>query len=271
MQDTTCVTFLQWLLPQLNMRWNGFRKVKRQVCKRIDRRISELCLTDVESYRTYLKENSAEWKILDHFCRITISRFYRDRSVFNFLGQEVLPSLETSFLKLHQPFFRVWSAGCASGEEPYTLSILWNYLFQKKYPDVRPEIIATDIDPTVLARARRGRYQESSLRELPSAWQASAFNRLGNLHSIRDYHKDSVSFFLMDVRDKAPDAHFHLILCRNLAFTYFDMDLQEEILDRLYSKLETGGVLIIGSHEILPANNLSLRQWQDNMPVYQKY
>lgn len=271
MKDNTCVTFLQWLLPQLNMRWRGFRKVRRQVCKRIDRRISELCLKDVQSYRTYLEKNPGEWKILDQFCRVTISRFYRDRSIFDFLGNEVLPVLETNFFKQQTGTFRVWSAGCASGEEPYTLSILWHQLARNKFPDVHPEIIATDIDRVVIQRAQKGRFPKTSLRELPPSWQTEAFTRCGDLYSIKNVYRSSVSFFTMDIRHQAPDGRFHLILCRNLAFTYFDNSLQGEILHMLYNKLATGGFLIIGSHETLPACDLSLHKLHEDMPVYQKY
>ena len=81
MKDDRCVGFLQWLLPQLHMRWQGFRKVRTQVCKRIQRRISELELTDVDAYRQYLLTHADEWRILDHSCRVTVSRFYRDKVV----------------------------------------------------------------------------------------------------------------------------------------------------------------------------------------------
>ncbi len=93
MNDEECVRFLQWALPKLHLRWAGFRKVRRQVCKRIDRRLSELELTDTDAYRLYLESHPIEWESLDSFTRITISRFYRDRYVFDFLKRETLPAL----------------------------------------------------------------------------------------------------------------------------------------------------------------------------------
>lgn len=75
MKDTECVEFLQWALPRLHMRWQGFRKVRGQVCKRIGRRIRELNLGEGADYRTYLESHPAEWSVLDDLCRITISRF----------------------------------------------------------------------------------------------------------------------------------------------------------------------------------------------------
>jgi hypothetical protein len=93
MKNTECVAFLQWALPQLGMRWPGFRKARRQVCRRIGRRLCELGLPDVAAYRACLEQNPAEWQVLDSACRITISRFYRDRNVFESLQNAVLPVL----------------------------------------------------------------------------------------------------------------------------------------------------------------------------------
>lgn len=90
MTDQDCVQFLKWSLPQLSLRWNGFRKVRNQVCKRIDRRVHELGLDDVSEYRALLERNKAEWGKLDSLCRVSISRFYRDREVFRCVEQEVL-------------------------------------------------------------------------------------------------------------------------------------------------------------------------------------
>ena len=93
MTDCECVEFLQWALPQLGLRWPGFRKVRRQVHKRIVRRLSELSLTRLSEYRDYLVIHSNEWALLDKLSRISISRFYRDRDVFNHLRDEILPDL----------------------------------------------------------------------------------------------------------------------------------------------------------------------------------
>ncbi len=106
MRDADCVQFLQWALPRLDLRWDGFRKVRRQVCRRISRRLAELGLSDGAAYRTYIEGNADEWDRLDGFCRITISRFWRDPAVFQSLRDDVLPVLG--------PTVSVWSAGCAS-------------------------------------------------------------------------------------------------------------------------------------------------------------
>jgi hypothetical protein len=93
MSDTDCVQFLQWALPRLRMRWPGFRKVRRQVCRRIERRTHELGLPDLVAYHRYLESQPAEWTILDSLCHVTISRFCRDRQTFVSLERKVLPVL----------------------------------------------------------------------------------------------------------------------------------------------------------------------------------
>jgi chemotaxis protein methyltransferase CheR len=224
-----CVAFLQWALPRLGRRWPGYRKVRRQVCRRARRRAAELGLGSLAAYREHLERHPDEWAVLDGLANVTISRFQRDRGVFEYLRAEVL-----------RPGLRVWSAGCASGEEPYTLALLCDAL----------DILATDVDEAVLRRAEAARYPASALRELPPELRERAFGADGVL--ARRY-RDRVAFTRHDVRDDPPPGPFGLVLCRNLAFTYFDEDVQRATLRRIASVTAPGGVLVIGAHERLPA------------------
>ena len=99
MKDADCVALLQWALPRLRMRWAGFRKVRGQVCKRIRRRMGALGIDSVSAYRQYLERHDSEWDELDALCRISISRFYRDRGVFTFLQDTVLPELAAGVIE----------------------------------------------------------------------------------------------------------------------------------------------------------------------------
>jgi len=128
MKDDECVNFLQWALPRLQMRWAGFRKIRSRVCKRIQRHISNLQLSGVAEYQTYLQTHAEEWRKLDEICQVTISRFYRDKMVFAYLAETVLPALCQQVLQQERRELRVWSAGCASGEEPYSLGSVMDIL-----------------------------------------------------------------------------------------------------------------------------------------------
>ena len=95
-----------------------------QVCKRVGRRLKELGLTELGEYRKHLETHPEEWVILDGFCRITISRFFRDRGVYETLGSQVLPDLARRCASTGESATNIWSAGCGAGEEPYSIAIL---------------------------------------------------------------------------------------------------------------------------------------------------
>ena len=270
MNDRDCVEFLQWSLPRLHLRWQGFRKVRGQVCKRIDRRLAELGLPDVIAYRKYLESNNAEWEKLDALCGITISRFYRDQEAFQFLEQEVLAVLCREADARGEREFRCWSIGCASGEEPYTLALLWDMVTARQFPALSFTIFASDIDPLMIRRAEEGCYRSGSYAGLPAEWRKHAFFRKGELSWIRDEVKKRVVFREQDIRKAAPEERFHLILCRNLAFTYFDPALQQEVLSRICERLLPGGALVTGIHESLPEGCRELTTWPGGKGIYRK-
>ncbi|UCF04508.1 MAG: chemotaxis protein CheR [bacterium] len=253
MTDRECTKFLQWCLPQLRMRWGGFRKVRRQVCKRIGRRIGELELTGAAAYRAYLEDHPGEWRRLDSLCRVTISRFYRDRAVFDALRTTVLPEIARTALERGEREVLFWSAGCASGEEAYTLNIIWKCDTETgalNAPQLR--ILATDSDPHLLERTERGCYTEGSLRELPDDLKRRAFTKTDEGYVIRDEYRKGMEYIEQDIRRNLPAGPFHLVMCRNLVWTYFEESLQRELLYRITERLTPVGFLVTGSHETLP-------------------
>lgn len=258
MSDTECTAFLQWALPQLNLRWFGFRKVHRQVCKRLKRRMSDLGVADFADYRTRLEAGAAEWRVLDECCHITISRFFREKRVFEVLRSRVLPHIAECTHR-EERAARMWSAGCASGEEPYTLKILWDLEVTRSYPGGVPlSIIATDADGIMLARADKACFPAGSLRELPPPLFNQAFDREDALYCLKCQHREGIAFLHQDLRLDAPSGPFDLILCRYVAFTYFSLPLQEQVLLRLRERLSPEGYLVIGGDERLPRDDPGL-------------
>jgi chemotaxis protein methyltransferase CheR len=251
MTDAEFVAFLQWSTPRLGLRWRGFRNVRGTVRKRLRKRMAELGIQDLNAYRVRLESHPEEWSVLNAMCRIPISRFYRDRAVFDMLRDEIVPERARAARETGQRV-RIWSAGCASGEEPYTVAILWHLHIASSCPDIALEILATDADETMLARARRGCYAGGSLPELPSHWRVEAFRQEGPLWCVRDEFRQEIAFRCEDLRTTAPDGPFDVVLCRNVAFTYFDEALQYVVAERLLGRLRPGGVLVLGNHEALP-------------------
>ncbi|MGE5277115.1 MAG: CheR family methyltransferase [Acidobacteriota bacterium] len=264
------VELLQWALPRLSFAWPGFRRVRRQVCRRIGRRVQDLKLPDWEAYRLYLETHPEEWALLDSLCRIPVSRFFRDRVVFERIGTEVLPGLAQAAMARGERRLNCWSAGCASGEEPYSLMILWRSELARRFPDLSLAIIATDIDEKLIERARAARYRASSLRELPSEWIDSAFARSGSVFELRQEFRQGIEFRCEDIRKRTPAGPFDLILCRNLAFTYFGAPLQRETAERILRELRPGGALVVGLRERLPEGMAGVAAWDPRLKIYRK-
>ena len=260
--DDACVAFLQWALPRLGKRWPGYRKVRRQVCRRARRRAAELGLDDLAGYRAHLERHPEEWPALDALTCITISRFHRDRGVFAFLESSVLPTLGADARGL-----RAWSAGCASGEEPYTLAILWELARDPRLAGVHLQILATDIEQAMLRRAREACYTPGSLRELLDTWRREAFD---SELCLRPRFRRAVTVARHDLRGPAPGGPFDLVLCRNVAFTYFDTDGQRAVLARLAGAMPAGAALVVGAHERLPDGAPWFAPWSPSHGVWRR-
>jgi chemotaxis protein methyltransferase CheR len=263
--DQACVAFLQQVLPQLGLRWPGFRKVRRQVCKRLARRRKALDLADLDAYRAYLAAHPEELAVVDALCRISISRFYRDRAVWDRLYATVLPERAAA---RRDGTLRCWSAGCASGEEPYSLALCWHLDLAARCPGVTLEILATDADARLLDRARAACYPSGCLKELPRDWLPRAFERRDRVYCLRPALRAGVTLACQDLRRAMPDGPFDLILCRNLAFTYFDAAGQAAAARRLAQRLVPGGALVLGRRETLPDAVTALRRPDPDLPIY---
>ncbi len=134
------------------------------------------------------------------------------------------------------------------------MSIVWWFSVAPRFPDAELEIVASDADHHLLMRAGRGVYPAGTLRELPLEWREQAFRAVGETFELQADFKRQITWLRQDLRKEMPDGPFDLVLCRNLAFTYFDPSLQRKILEGLTSRLRPGGVLVVGIHESLPVD-----------------
>jgi chemotaxis protein methyltransferase CheR len=270
MQDAECVRFLQWALPRLHLRWPGFRKVRKQVCKRLARRLNALHVEDLDAYQQFLSEHPEEWHTLDGLCRVVITRFYRDKLVFAKLVEDILPQLAVAALESDREKLRVWSVGSASGEEAYTLAMLWEELLAPRYSQLRLAILGTEIDPCLLERCRQACYPASAVKNLPAVLRDAAFTKTGEVYCLKPRYQTSVRFEQQDIRASLPGDMFDLILCRNLVFTYFDEPLQRSLLQRLLARLRPGGWLVVGVHEKLPVGVEGVSVVSERLGLYRK-
>jgi chemotaxis protein methyltransferase CheR len=267
-QERDCTAFLQWALPRLDRSWSGYRRVRRLVCKRLAQRLKALGLADLDAYRRRLAARPEEWRELDALCGIPVSRFYRDRGVYDALERRVLPVLmETAAARRA---IEAWSAGCASGEEPYTLALIWAIRLQPRFPEAGLRIVATDSNAEVLARARAGCYARSSLKELPGDLRTQGFEEKDGSWCIRNRFR-VVEFRQQDLREAMPEGPFDLILCRNVVLTYYRPPLRDVIMTRVVDRLRPGGALVVGAHEAIPPGLSDLAAWPGTRMIYRKH
>lgn len=258
MTDSELVSFLSQVAPRLGLRAAGYRRVRGTVRKRLSRRLAALGL-DLAAYTSYLETHPDEWQWLDHSCRITISRFGRDAPVFERLMNHVLPERAAAAAGAGRTSLRIWSAGCASGEEAYAVAIAFRARVAPLHPWLELGVLGTDLVPAVLNRARRGGYPPGNVHELPQGLRTLAFERRSGELFVRSEYRRGVAFALADLREARPPGPFDVILCRNCAFTYFAEPLQHRVTTALSAALRPGGVLVVGAGEALPDGHAELR------------
>jgi chemotaxis protein methyltransferase CheR len=257
----TCRDLLQWALPRLQKRVQGYRKVRKQVCRRISQRMKELQIQDLQTYKMYLENNDDEWEVLDKMTFITISRFFRDRWQWEQLVCELLPEM------LEKPVsdLRCWSAGCASGEEPYSMAIVWQEILQPVFKGASLEIVATDGQQHMLDRAKDACYSKESLKEDPFDYIGKAFVPVGKRYMLKPLYREMPQFLLHDIRHTLPvEGQFDLVFCKNIVAMYFEQQTAVEIFRTIIGKIKPGGLLLLGNHEAFPADELKMMEHVGN-------
>lgn len=199
-------------------------------------------------YAAVLERDPAEFERFLSAVTINVSKFFRNPEVWEALRREVVPSL----FALDEPEIRIWSAGCAGGEEPYSVAIsLLEHAaahgLEARLHRVR--ILATDIDREVLDVARRAEYGATALDETPPELRARWFLP-GPRHALRPEPRRMVRFEPLDLLAGDFPGRQHLILCRNVTI-YFERAVQAELLGRLHDALVPGGYLVLGKVEAL--------------------
>ena len=230
--------FLRDILPGLGLDWRRHRR--RSVRRRVAERLRSLRLKSFKEYQALLDRDPAERDRLAALMGVTISRFFREADVFDFLAARVWPTWRGRSRVV------MFSAGCAGGEEPYTLAMLW---LENRPAGPRPVILSMDIDAESLYRARRGVYPEGSLREVRPKMKERYFSPAGREWLLKDEVRDMVSLYRGDFRVLGPPPGLDLALCRNLAFTYFGPEARLEATLALARSLRPGGWLVIGAKE----------------------
>jgi chemotaxis protein methyltransferase CheR len=238
------------LLEFLDYSWTGYRKVRKGVKKRIRRHMRRLGCQDMTAYLNLLKVQAGSREECELLMTVPISRFFRDRLLWLMLESSWLPDIIANDL------FKVvvWSAGCACGEEVYSIKIVWEQL--KKRFDSLPqlEILATDRHPMRIDRARNGIYSRSSLREVASDLCNRYFDRVSGSKqfAIKEALKSNIHWEIRDLMTDPPGSAFQIIFLRNNLLTYCRAEDQVSAINSILNCLAPGGLFIIGCREALP-------------------
>lgn len=225
----------------------------------VERRISaRMKLTKAESLASYLvliKKDPKELNTLKDYLTINVTEFFRNMETFDVLRKDTIPTIIKSKEKGGSNTIRVWSAGCSSGQEPYTLAILFIEAFEKFSKDFRLVIIATDIDRKSIAQAKSGRYESSIIEGVPKDLLIKYFDKIGDEYQVKSFVQDCINFKFLDLTaddgsNVAGVSAYDLIVCRNVII-YFKSELKKSLFMRFYNKLRKNGYLVIGKNESL--------------------
>ena len=241
---------LRALLAWLDRPWAGFRKVRKGVKKRLHRHMRQLGCENMREYMALLDRQPEQRAVCEACLAVTISRFFRDRRLWATLQEHLLPVLIRRF----EDGMRIWSAGCANGEEPYSLAMVRHLLAQshEKLPPF--EILASDNRPQCLENARQGRYSMGSIKEIPPDLRPRFFtiSPNGRRFEIKTEVRQGVRWLQHDLLHGPAGSAFQLIFLRNNLLTYHQGAVLQAAFERIVQALAPGGLLIVGSHERLP-------------------
>lgn len=223
------------------------------ILRRLQRRIIALGTHDLAGYTSYLQQHPEEYQRLTSAFLIKVTNFMRDQDLFDVLRETILPGLMADS-RNRDNNLRFWSAGCATGEEAYSLAILVLEALGDDLPDFNVKIFATDVDGEAIAFARHGLYPQDALDDMPNDLVARYFTRVGHSYEVKKQVRSLIVFGEHDLGQRAPFPHLDMVMCRNVLI-YFTRELQQRALQIFAFSLREGGYLALGKTEtVSPAS-----------------
>ncbi len=226
--------------------FTGYKRASLR--RRVGKRMEALGIGEFQDYVDQLEASPEEFDELFATILINVSSFFRDKLVWDYLAEQTIPAIIAA--KSAREPIRVWSAGCATGEEPYTIAMLLAEALGEQAYRERVKIFATDVDPDAVARARQGIYNPKQIEPVPEALRGRYFEPVnGHFSLIKDLRR-SVIFGVNDLIGDAPISRLDLLTCRN-TLIYFNSETQSGVMRRLHVALADDGVLVLGRSELL--------------------
>jgi two-component system CheB/CheR fusion protein len=216
--------------------------------RRIERRMAMVGIEtdDMDRYLGVLRSDPGEPDLLAKDLLINVTSFFRDPKVFDFLAEKIVPDMVRSRTPDHS--LRIWIAGCSTGEETYSLAMLFHEAFTAAKRNIKLQVFASDIDPDAVASAREGFYPETIEADVSPARLARFFTKEEHGYKVLPELRATVVFTVQDVLGDPPFSRLDLVSCRNLLI-YLRPEAQEKVIRLFHFALCEGGVLLLGSSE----------------------
>jgi two-component system CheB/CheR fusion protein len=244
--DPNFERLLEFVRDARGFDYTGYRRPT--LMRRFEKRMQTVGADDWDAYRAYLTEHSEEFVELFNTILINVTGFFRDAETWEVVASEVIPRLLDE--RQEEAPLRVWSAGCASGEEPYTVAMLLAEALGEEAFRRRVKIYATDVDDDALAEARDATYNAKQLEKVPPELRERYFQPSNHGLAFRNDLRRSVIFGRNDLHRDPPISRVDLLVSRN-TLMYFGPELQQRILANFYFALNRGGFLVVGKAEAL--------------------
>jgi two-component system CheB/CheR fusion protein len=219
---------------------------KSTIGRRIERRMAQHLIEDAEVYARYLKDHPSELKMLFRELLINVTSFFRDAEAFEVLKTEILPALLAD--KPSGYTMRVWVAGCATGEEAYSIAIILRELIDSTHPELKLQLYSTDLDDDAIATARAGLYPLNIAQDVSAERLRRCFIQEDAGYRVKKEIREMVVFAVQSVIKDPPFTRLDLLSCRNLMI-YLEPDLQNRLIPAFHYALRPGGVLFLSPSE----------------------
>ncbi|MDD5475760.1 MAG: hypothetical protein PHU03_04500 [Syntrophales bacterium] len=256
------------LLDDYGYSWQGYRKVRKGVIKRLVRHMQQLGARNAEHYLEKIKSEPEIRLESKRLMTVSVSRFFRDRPLWEYLKKKLIPGI----VSRNPSLVTVWSAGCALGQEVYSFKILWRIMEEESGPLPPLSLMATDINREYLAVAASGVYGDHVSKEIPENWLERFFRFDQGRYCISEDLKRNISWRLHDLTGAllTGESH-HIIFMRNNLLTYYKDEFHESAVNRIAGALKEGGYLIIGSGEKMTVDDRKLRMVEDYPGIFQRH
>ena len=241
---------LEFLKVKRGLDLTGYKRPTLR--RRVHKRMSSVKIESYDDYIDYLEVHAGEFGALFNTVLINVTGFFRDADAWRYMAERVIPDV---IERAGDDPIRVWSAGCATGEEPYTLMMLFAEALGVEGCRQRVKIYATDADEEELVKARVGRYSLERVKDVPEGLRERYFESEAGGYTFRSDLRRAVIFGRHDLVQDAPISRLDLLVCRN-TLMYFNREVQGRLLARFHFALRNGGVLFLGKAEMLSQDDL---------------